>query len=203
MTRRENTTDRHPRGSGDPVTTAAGRSHAAGPKAGRETRWRPGFSRHGLTPRRHRLLGPRFRGDDSWGFAAAATATLLGASTAHAAGPENWQVGFSAPGSEIESLIIRLHDHIIAIGAVIVLIVLAILLFVAWRYRASRHPEASRVARAPLLEFGWTVLPIIILGVIAVPSLAVLRFEADIPQAGPDRQGDRLPVVLALRISRL
>ena len=45
----------------------------------------------------------------------------------------------------------------------------------------ARNPDASRVARAPLLEFGWTVLPIIIVGVIAVPSLAVLRFEADIP----------------------
>ena len=113
--------------------------------------------------------------------AAAVTAVLGAHATAHAAGPENWQVGFGEPGSAIARLVMELHDRVILIGTVIVLIVLGLLIFIAWRYRAARNPEASRVARAPLLEFAWTVLPIIIVGVIAVPSLAVLRFEADIP----------------------
>lgn len=120
-----------------------------------------------------------FRGDDR--VAWAALVAFLTAASAHAAGPENWQVGFGERGSVIATLIADLHDRVILIGAVIVLIVLGLLVFVAWRYRASRNPEASRVARAPLLEFAWTVLPIVIVGVIAVPSLAVLRYEADIP----------------------
>ncbi len=95
--------------------------------------------------------------------------------------PRTGRSGFGERGSHIASLIAGLHDRVILIGAVIVLIVLGLLIFIAWRYRARRNPDASRVARAPLLEFGWTVLPIIIVGVIAVPSLAVLRFEADIP----------------------
>lgn len=111
----------------------------------------------------------------------AALVTLLASSPANAAGPENWQIGFGERGSAIARLITDLHDRVILIGAVIVLIVLGLLVYIAWRYRAARNPEASRVARAPLLEFAWTVLPIIIVGVIAVPSLAVLRYEAEIP----------------------
>lgn len=127
----------------------------------------------------HASCHPRFRGDDKlvWVSAMALTAST----PVHAAGPENWQVGFGERGSSIARLIADLHDRVILIGAVIILIVLGLLVFVAWRYRASRNPEASRVARAPLLEFAWTVIPIIIVGVIAVPSLAVLRYEADIP----------------------
>ena len=99
----------------------------------------------------------------------------------HAAGPENWQIGFSEPGSEIDALIIALHDRIVLIGGVIVFLILAILLFSAWRFRATRHPDASQVARAPALEFGWTVVPVFILGLIVVPTLAILDYEADIP----------------------
>lgn len=113
---------------------------------------------------------------------APALAVPLAAPSAHAAGPENWQVGFGEPGSAIARLIVDLHDRVVLIGAAIVLIVLGLLVFIALRYRASRNPEASRVARAPLLEFAWTVLPIVIVGLIAVPSLAVLRYEADIPR---------------------
>jgi cytochrome c oxidase subunit 2 len=115
-------------------------------------------------------------------FVAAAACTALATTPAEAAGPENWQIGFGEPGSAIARLIADLHDRIILMGAAIVLVVLGLLLFIAWRYRAARNPEASRVARAPILEFAWTVLPIVIVGVIAVPSLAVLRYEADIPE---------------------
>lgn len=110
---------------------------------------------------------------------AAAAAALPFA--ALAAGPADWEIRFPEAGSEIATLIAALHNHIVRIGGVIVLIVLGLLLFTAWRFRASRHPEASRVARAPVLEFGWTVGPVIVLGLIAVPSLAVLRYEGRLP----------------------
>lgn len=100
----------------------------------------------------------------------------------YAGAPENWQIGFSEPGSRIDTLIIALHDRIVLIGALIVLLIVTLLLFSAWRFRASRHPEASRVTRAPALEFGWTVVPIFILGLIAIPSLAILNYEAEIPE---------------------
>ena len=113
--------------------------------------------------------------------AGAILTALFVTSPAAAAGPENWQVGFGEPGSAIARLVTELHDRVILIGAVIVLVVLGLLVYIAWRYRAARNPEASRTARAPVLEFAWTVLPIVIVGVIAVPSLAVLRYEAEIP----------------------
>jgi cytochrome c oxidase subunit II len=128
------------------------------------------------------MLEKRGLGSARIGLAVAACAA---AATARADGaPQNWRVGFPDPGSEIASLIVALHDRIVLIGGLIILLVAAIMLFVILRFRASRHPDASRVARAPVLEFGWTVLPVIVLGLIAVPSLTVLSYEADIPPAG-------------------
>jgi len=126
-----------------------------------------------MSPRLYRRLTP-----SAW--VASAVSALL-ATAAHAAGPENWQVGFGERGSGIATLIAHLHDRVILIGAAIVFVVFALLVYIALRFRASRNPEASRTARAPLLEFAWTVLPIVIVGAIAVPSLAVLRYEADVP----------------------
>jgi cytochrome c oxidase subunit 2 len=183
----------HPRESGDPVTADAGKLGLTPPRVDFAARlWRRALSAERPFRQHHRLLAPRFRGDDSERKrgrfsialkALAASGLAPVASAALAAGPKNWQIGFGEPGSEIETLIVGLHGRIILIGSLIVVLVLGLLLFVAWRFHASRHPDASRVARAPVLEFGWTVLPIVILGAIAVPSLAVLRYEADIPPA--------------------
>ena len=127
----------HPRESGDPVTTEVGALGSAVGKvvveAGRVTFFPPC-----LASNLHRLLGPRFRGDDRLVWVA--LVALLAASPAHAAGPENWQVGFGERGSRIASLIAGLHDRVILIGAVIVLIVLGLLIFIAWRYRARAEP---------------------------------------------------------------
>lgn len=112
-----------------------------------------------------------------------AASGIVASTVAQAAGPENWRIGFPEPASRIEELIVALHDRVVLIGGLIVLLVAVILFYCAWRFRAARHPQASKVARAPVLEFGWTVLPIIVLGMIVLPSLAVLSYEADIPPA--------------------
>jgi cytochrome c oxidase subunit II len=109
---------------------------------------------------------------------------LISGATSVAAAPENWQVGFGEPGSMLKVRIIAFHWHVLAVGGGILLLVVAILATCLWRFREERHPEPARFARAPLLEFGWTALPVAILGAIAVPSLALLAYESRVPAAG-------------------
>ena len=104
----------------------------------------------------------------------------------HVAGrldPTTGRSAFGEPASETEARIVALHDHIMLIGmrhrAAGRRAPGSCALF---RFRAS-PPSCCRrhVTRLPWLEFGWTVLPVAALGVIAVPSLQLLRYEADIP----------------------
>lgn len=92
-------------------------------------------------------------------------------------GPRDGQIGFQPAGSQIASKIEAFHTHLMWIGGALVLLVFLLLVFVCWRFSERRNPVPSPIARAPLLEFGWTVLPILILGAIAVPSLRLLADE--------------------------
>ena len=59
----------------------------------------------------------------------------------------------------------------------ITIFVAGLLLYVVWKFDAKRHPVASRVSHNPLLEVTWTVLPVLILVVIAIPSFKLVYFE--------------------------
>lgn len=111
------------------------------------------------------------------------SALIIGAHQAFAQSPQNWQTGFGVSASETKARIVALHDHILLIGMCIVLLVAALIGFALVRFRASRHPTASKVTRMPWLEFGWTVAPVLVLGAIAAPSLKLLAYESDIPDA--------------------
>lgn len=109
---------------------------------------------------------------------------LVAAAPALAAGPENWQFGFGPSATEMKERIVALHDHLLMIGIGIALLVAGLLIFVLLRFRASRHPVANKLRRLPWLEFGWTVIPVAVLGAIAVPSLQLLAYESRQPDAG-------------------
>jgi cytochrome c oxidase subunit 2 len=74
------------------------------------------------------------------------------------------------------------HEHLMWIGGGIAGLVLALLVYVCIRYRESRHPLPWRVTRAPLLEFGWTVVPVLVLAAIIVPSLKLVAYQSTIPE---------------------
>ena len=91
--------------------------------------------------------------------------------------PHDWEIGFQAPGSPVQVRIEQLHDLILVIITAIVLFVAALLAYVMWRYRASVHPQASRVSHHTWLEVAWTILPALLLVVIAIPSFRLVYFE--------------------------
>lgn len=68
-----------------------------------------------------------------------------------------------------------IHDAVLLpVITVICLIVLALMLFIIARYRRGASPTPSRTSHNTLLEIVWTVAPILVLVVIAVPSISLI-----------------------------
>ena len=101
----------------------------------------------------------------------------------------------------IKAQIIDLHDLVLVIITLITLLVAALLAYVIWRYNAERNPVPSRTAHNTVLEIAWTVIPVLILVIIAIPSFRLIYYENRTPDPGPDREGHRPSVVLGIHLS--
>jgi cytochrome c oxidase subunit 2 len=115
------------------------------------------------------------------GLGLAAVAALAAASGAYAASadlgaPVPWGMGLQDSASPVKERVASLHNLILVIIALITLFVLALLAYVVWRFNANRNPNPSRTSHNTLLEVAWTVIPVLILVVIAVPSFRLLYF---------------------------
>lgn len=106
----------------------------------------------------------------------AATVVLVLPVLAMAAEPQAWKFGFQDAATPVADDIHSLHHLLLIIITVITLFVLALLLYVIFRFNAKRNPVPSRTAHNTLIEVLWTVLPVMILVVIAVPSFKLLYF---------------------------
>ncbi len=84
-----------------------------------------------------------------------------------------WQLGFQEASSPVKRAIDGLHTWI-TIGMVIIVVFVTILLaYVCIRFSAKRNPVASKVSHNTTIEIIWTVIPILILIAIAIPTLRV------------------------------
>ncbi|WP_439577638.1 cytochrome c oxidase subunit II [Elioraea sp.] len=90
--------------------------------------------------------------------------------------PTPWGLGFQQAASPVKERVASLHDLLLVIITVITLFVLGLLAYVCWRFKADRNPTPSRTSHNTLLEVAWTVIPVLILVVIAVPSFRLLYF---------------------------
>jgi len=113
----------------------------------------------------------------------AAVALLLPAFAA-AAVPQPWTFGFQEAATPVMRDIENLHNLLLVIITAITLFVLALLIYVVVRFNAKRNPTPSRTSHNTLIEVLWTVLPVMILVVIAVPSFKLLYFmdRTDAPE---------------------
>lgn len=106
----------------------------------------------------------------------AAWATLLFTAPAFAQGPRNWQLGLPEAASPTAELIGDFHDLLLVIITVISIFVLGLLLYVSWRFREKRSPTPTTTTHNTTIEILWTVIPIMILIGIAIPSFRLLYF---------------------------
>jgi len=114
------------------------------------------------------------------GTALAALGAVLAASPAMAEIKE-FQYGFQEADSPVMEQIESFHTELVYIIVFVCLFVLALLAWVVLKYRASANPVPSKVHHNTILEVAWTIIPVIILVVIAIPSFKLLYFEAVVP----------------------
>jgi cytochrome c oxidase subunit 2 len=104
-------------------------------------------------------------------------AGMAAAGPASAQAPHNWQLGFQKAFSPVQSGIEGLHSMVLWLMAVITIFVACLLLYVVWRYNHRRNPTPSRVSHHTALEVAWTLLPVLILVLIAIPSFRLIYYE--------------------------
>jgi cytochrome c oxidase subunit 2 len=110
------------------------------------------------------------------GWIAALIVAVLGPSAAYAEAPHPWQMYFQAAVSPVADQFHEFHGFLLVMITLIVLFVLALLLYVIVRFRASANPVPSKTTHNTLIEVLWTVIPVLILVVMAVPSFKLLYF---------------------------
>jgi cytochrome c oxidase subunit II len=109
-------------------------------------------------------------------------AALLAASGAGAAQPHPWQLGFQPPATPVQARIEAFNNELTVIIGLITVFVLGLLLYVIVRFDQRRHPVPTRRTHHTVIEILWTVIPVLILVVIAVPSFKLMYYMADVPQ---------------------
>lgn len=99
-----------------------------------------------------------------------------GIQNAFADQPVPWQMNFQPAATPVMERIQDFHNLLLIITIGITVFVLALLLYVAVRFNEKANPVPSKTTHNTLLEVAWTVIPIVILVVVAVPSLKLLYY---------------------------
>jgi len=97
--------------------------------------------------------------------------------------PHPWQLGLQAANTPVMDNIIWFHNMLLWIIGAIVLFVLILLVLVAVKFNARSNPVPSRTTHNTLIEVVWTVVPVLVLVVIAVPSFRLLFLQLNTPKA--------------------
>ena len=118
-------------------------------------------------------------------FAAVAAATFLIVAPALAGSgqPTNWQLGFQQSATPVMDFIDWFHNILLVVITVITLFVLGLLLYIIVRFNAKANPTPSKTTHNALLEVAWTLVPVLILFAIVIPSFKLLFLQLTIPQA--------------------
>jgi len=110
--------------------------------------------------------------------------TLLSTVEVLANEPKNWQLGFQEAASQSMRDIVNFHDKLLLpIIVAISVFVLFLMAYACIRFRASRNPNPSTRTHNVAIEVLWTLIPCLILIVIAVPSFKTLYSQDRIPKA--------------------
>ncbi|MDP2119743.1 MAG: cytochrome c oxidase subunit II [Hoeflea sp.] len=105
----------------------------------------------------------------------------LGAGPALAAQPVDWQMGLQPAATEIMTQIRGFETYTLWFIVPITLFVLALLVYVMIKFRASANPVPSRTSHNSLIEVVWTLGPVVLLLAIAIPSFNLLTAQYSPP----------------------
>lgn len=91
-------------------------------------------------------------------------------------GPVPWGIWLQGSAGPAKDAIHAFNDLVLWIIVLITIFVMGLLAYVVWRFREEANPTPSRTSHNTALEVAWTVVPVLILLVIAVPSFRLLYF---------------------------
>ena len=114
---------------------------------------------------------------------AVAGMTLVSGGMALAAQPQPWEVTLQPAASPVMENIVWFHNFLFVLITLITLFVLALLVVVVMKFNAKANPVPSKTTHNTLIEVAWTLIPVLILVGIAVPSFRLLFQQLDIPKA--------------------
>ena len=98
--------------------------------------------------------------------------------------PKQWQLGFQDSASQSMTEIVSFHNNILLpIIIAISVFVLFLMIYTCIRFRASKNPNPSKTTHNVAVEVLWTLIPCLILIVMAVPSFKILYKQDTIPKA--------------------
>jgi cytochrome c oxidase subunit 2 len=92
-----------------------------------------------------------------------------------------WQLGLQGSASEIMDFITSLHTGLLWLITVISVFVLALLVYCAVKFNEKANPVPSKTTHNTTIEVVWTVVPVLILMAIVIPSFRLLKLQEDIP----------------------
>ena len=127
-----------------------------------------------------RLMGMAKIGTQTGIGALVALCAMAGA--AMAAQPTDWQLGFQPSATTVMDDINWFNNFTLWIVVPVVLFVTALLVIVMLRFNAKSNPTPSKTTHHTMIEVVWTVVPILILVIIAVPSFRLLYKELVLPE---------------------
>ena len=98
--------------------------------------------------------------------------------------PKDWQFGFQKSASKSMSDIVLFHDYmLLPIITAITVFVLFLVIYACIRFRATKNKIASQTSHNTTIEIVWTLVPCLILIIMAVPSFKVLYSQDKVPPA--------------------
>jgi cytochrome c oxidase subunit II len=111
-----------------------------------------------------------------WFLTAISTLVGLASHPALAQAPREWEMGMQPAFSPMKQGIIDLHNLVLVIITIITLFVGALLAWVCVRYNEKRNPVPSQTSHHTGLEIAWSVIPVLILVVMAIPSFRLIYY---------------------------
>ena len=106
-----------------------------------------------------------------------------GAASAQTGQPVDWQMGLQQAVTPVMEQVVWFHSFLLWIITAITAFVLLLLVLVIVKFNSKTNPTPSRTTHNTLLEVAWTVMPVVILVVIAVPSFRILFHQINTPPA--------------------
>ena len=116
------------------------------------------------------------------GVCAVATFTGFQKALAFEGAPQAWQIDLPQAATPVMESMRGFNTLLLAIIIPIVIFVMGLLLWVMIRYRESANPVPSKLSHNSTIEVLWTIVPVLILVIIAIPSFRILFRQFDFPK---------------------